>query len=118
MARATYKAQQFINAIPGSAGIISAIAQRVGCDWSTAKRFVTEYPTVAQAYQDECEKITDMAESTIIRAIKDGDTHTAKWYLTMKGRERGYAKTERQEITGTDGDPLQFVIVGANPENL
>ena len=26
--------------------------------------------------------------------------------------------TQRQEVTGPDGDPLQFVIVGANPENL
>jgi len=36
-----YKASQFIAAIPGSAGIISIIARRVGCDWNTAKKYVT-----------------------------------------------------------------------------
>ena len=118
LARANYKAQDFIDAIPGSGGIISTIAQRVGCAWHTAKTYIADFPTVARVYQDECEKVTDLAESTIIRAIKDGDTHTAKWYLTMKGRERGYAKTERHEVGDTNGDPLQFVIVGANPENL
>ena len=118
MARANYKAQDFINAIPGSGGIISTIAARVGCDWSTAKKYITDYPTVAQVHQDECEKVTDLAETEIIKAIRNGDTHTAKWYLTMKGRERGYAKTERQEVTGPDGDPVQFVIRGADPDKL
>ena len=101
-----YKAQDFIDAIPGTGGIISTIAKRVGCAWNTAKRYITEYATVAKIYSDECEAITDLAELTIIKAIKDGDTHTAKWYLTMKGRERGYAQTQRQELTGKDGEEL------------
>ena len=93
-----YKAQDFIDAIPGTGGIISTIAKRVGCSWHTAKKYIREYPTIAKVYGDECEAITDLAELTIIKAIKDGDTHTAKWYLTMKGRERGYAATQRQEV--------------------
>ena len=77
-----YTAQQFIKAIPGTGGIISTIATRVGCAWHTAKKYVTEYATVKQAYDDECEKMMDLAESTVIKAIRDGDVGTAKWYLT------------------------------------
>jgi len=33
MTRAVYTAEQFIKAIPGSGGIISTIARRVGCGW-------------------------------------------------------------------------------------
>ena len=93
-----YTAAQFIAAIPGTGGIISTVASRVGCEWHTAKRYITGYATVAQAYADECAKVTDLAESVIIGSIKDKDVQTAKWYLTMKGRERGYVQSERHEV--------------------
>jgi len=93
-----YTAAQFIEQIPGSGGIISTIARRVGCAWHTAKKYCTTYPTVAKVYQDECEGVTDLAESTVLKAIKDGDITSAKWYLTMKAKDRGYA--QRFEIDG------------------
>ena len=107
---ATYKAQDFVDAIPGSGGIISAIAQRVGCNWYTAKRYIEKYPTVRRAYDDECEKISDLAETVIIKDIQAGSVQTAKWYLTMKGRERGYAKTERNELVGAGGGPVELLV--------
>lgn len=107
-----YKAQDFIDAIKNSGGIISTIAARVGCNWNTAKKYITEYATVQKAYQDECEKMLDMAESTVLGAIRDDkDVPTAKWYLTMKGgRERGYVPVQRQEHTGKDGEPLVITL--------
>ena len=104
-----YKAQQFIDAIPGSGGIISVIAQRVGCAWHTAQKYIQEYATVADAYADETEGIIDLAESTVLKAIKGGDVSAAKWYLTTKGKDRGY--TERREYAGADGDALTIRVV-------
>lgn len=83
-----YTAQQFIDNIPGSGGIIATIANRVGCTWHTAKKYITEMPTVAAAYADEIETVNDVAESTLIRAIKDGDVASAKWWLTKKRKEQ------------------------------
>ena len=101
-----YAAKDFIEAIPGTGGIISTIAKRVGCDWNTAKKFVTTYPTVMQAYQDECETVNDMAESVIIKNIQSGDTADAKWWIARKRRDQF---TERTEIVvswddGNDSD--------------
>ena len=93
-----YKAQQFIDAIKGSGGIVSTIAARVGCAWHTAKKYIDTYPTVAKAYADETEGILDLAESTVIRGIKDGDQTSAKWYLTMKGTRRGYVPKQQLQI--------------------
>jgi len=115
MSGVRYSASQFIVAIPGSAGIISIIARRVGCDWNTAKKYVTQYPTVAAAYQAEIETPLDTAESVVIRNIQLAakqqqeadapvDSTDAKWYLTMKGKNRGYST--RQEISGPDGAPV------------
>ncbi len=89
-----------MEAIPKSGGIISTIAGKVGCSWHTAKKYIDSHPTVKAAYDAECEAVLDMAESQIITAMQEQDIQTAKWYLTMKGRHRGYATTERHEQSG------------------
>ena len=99
-----YTAQVFLEAIPGTGGIVSAIARKVGCDWNTAKKYIDQYPTVKAAYDAECEAMLDLAESTVLKNIKDGDTADAKWYLTKKGKRRGYG--DAVEVGGLDGGAL------------
>jgi hypothetical protein len=96
-----FTAKQFTDAIPGTGGIIAAIAKRVGCDWHTAKRYIDTLPTVRQAYEDECSGIDDLAESTVIRAIKEGDVGSAKWWLEKRRRDKF---ADRQEIVVSGGD--------------
>lgn len=107
-----YRAQQFIQAISGSAGIISTIARRVGCVWHTAKRYIDKYPTVRRAYEDECESILDLAELEALKLIKGGDGSMIRWYLSTKGKNRGYAV--RHEITGAEGQFLQVNVTYAS----
>jgi hypothetical protein len=104
-----YTTQDFIDAIPGTGGIVSAIARKVGCDWATANKWVNEYPTVKRVYDAECESMLDLAESVILKNIKDGDTADAKWYLTKKGKRRGYG--DAVEILGKDGGDITVNVV-------
>ena len=128
-----YKAQQFIDAMPRSGAIVSSIAKAVGCTWHTARKYIDGYPTVREAYEAEAERILDIAENVIIgnimasnrkqaEAMKDGpdgkpgepivvDSADVRWYLSMKGRERGYVKTEARENTGRDGGPMEITNV-------
>ena len=85
--RNQFKAGDFINAIPGTAGIIDSIAKKVGCDWHTAKKYIDEYPSIKGAYNDEVERVSDLAVTVVIKAIRDGDIPTAKWYLTKKRKD-------------------------------
>lgn len=114
--RNQFKAKEFIDAIPGTGGIITAIARRVGCSWDTAKKYIFEYPTIKQAYDNECESVTDMAESVLITNIKNGDSADAKWWLTRKGKGRGFV--ERSEVSGPDGEPIPIAIVKMDVDEL
>ena len=107
-----YTAQQFITAIPGTGGIITTIAKRVDCDWHTAKRYIDRHPTVRRAYDDERERVLDLAESGILESLRDGDLQMCKWYASMQGADRGYAPKTRREITGKDGEEIRVVIGG------
>ena len=109
-----YTTQEFIDAIAGTGGIVSAIARKVGCDWNTAKKYIDTYPTVRAAYDAECEAMLDLAESTVLRNIKlaaqgVGDTADAKWYLTKKGKRRGYG--DSMEVTGEGGGMIPVAVV-------
>ncbi len=108
-----FTAEQFIKAIPGTGGVITTIAQRVGCAWNTAKKYITDYPTIAQAYQNESERITDAARSVIISDIvKKKRVETAKWWLLHKAKDEF---ASRQEVVGKDGDSaITIRIIGSD----
>lgn len=86
--------------LPSSGGIISTICQRVGCDWHTAKEYITKDPDVKQAYEDEIERVKDLCESTLLNSIIGGDTNDAKWWLARKAKERGFNDTFEAEVKG------------------
>jgi hypothetical protein len=108
----------WLDKIPGTAGIKSQIANRAGCDWHTASKYcdpeTSPFPTVARVYQDECEKIDDLAEVGLIEALKRQEPWAIKYRLGTKGRNRGYG--ERLELTGAGGGPLKLYI-GVTPDD-
>jgi len=105
---ASYKAQDFLKAIPGTGGIISALAERVGCDWHTARRYIDTHPTVREAWEAERNKITDKARHNIVRAIGEGDLQMSKWWLQVMDEE--FVPRAKQEVTGAGGEALTIII--------
>jgi len=107
MSRDLYTAAQFIEAIKGSGGIVSTIAKRIGCTWHTAKKYIDTYSTIEVAYNAECERVDDLAESILITSIKEGNTQDAKWWLARKRKDKF---SERQEVTGVNGNKIEIEI--------
>ena len=94
----SYKAQDFIDAIPGTGGVVDTIARRVGCNWHTAKRYIDEYSTVREAYLDEKHKVDDAAKSIVIADIvKNKNVDTAKWWLRVKLPDE-FAPKEKRDV--------------------
>ena len=104
-----YTAEKFIKAIPGTGGIIQVLADRVGCDWHTARKYTRNYPTIVQAWEAERNRITDKARHNILAAITNGDLQMSKWWLQVMDEE--FIPRVKSEITGADGGPLQVVWV-------
>ncbi len=50
-------------AIEDSGGIISTIAERLGCEWHTAKKYIESSDELKSAYEAESESVIDLAES-------------------------------------------------------
>jgi len=85
--------------IPGTGGLVRELAERLGCAWSTAKSYVDGSPRLQVLMHQESTRIIEIAESHIIEAIKAGDIALCKWYLRMKGQEKGYSMTTSIDVT-------------------
>lgn len=107
---------QLLEAIQGTQGLISKIQKKLegiikeSIGWDAVKRHLDKYPSCAEAIQAEKEAVLDLAENNIFQALSQKDLATSKWYLKMKGKERGYVET--QEII-TNADPLNINLNGA-----
>lgn len=88
-----YTAEQVIAAIQGTGGVISSIAKRLDCSWHTVKKYIARFPTIQEAYDDECQLILDFVESKAIELIKNGDGQMIRYWLSTKGRNRGFTPT-------------------------
>ena len=104
--------EEILEAIEGSAGLVSTIAKRLGVAWDTARSLINREEEITTAYNNEKEKIKDMAESVVIGSIKKDDVQTAKWYLGIKARERGYSEKLEIEHSG------QIIYLDKQDENI
>jgi len=86
-ANGKYTAQQYIDAMPGTGGIISAIARKVGCAWHTVARAIEKYPTVAKARDAARSEVTDKAQANLVQAISAGDLAISKWWVQVMDPE-------------------------------
>ena len=105
-----YTAAQFIEAMRGTGGIISALAEKVGCAWNTARDAIDRWPTVNQAWRNERAMVTDLAQRNVIKALKEGDLPTSKWWLQLMDPD--FVPKEKREVSGPEGDAIRIFVGG------
>jgi len=103
-----YSVHEVIDAIEGSFGIVTAIAQKLGCSRSTVYRYIDESVMVRQALEVERQRHVDLAEAKSLELIRAGDGSQVRFVLSRLGKDRGWV--ERKELTGSEGEAIQHVI--------
>jgi hypothetical protein len=98
---------KMLTAIASTGGVISRISAKLNYSWHATKAAIDADEVVKQAYLDECERVDDLAESTIIASFArpdNPDTDNARWWL--KSRRRAKFGDAIQH-TGADGGPIE-----------
>ena len=117
-----YLAEDVIEAIPGTGGIVTELADKLGVDRTTIYNYLDRWVTVREAWESEKEKTGDIAESVVKRNIElahkkqketneQVSTSDARWYLS---RVRRGKFALRKELTGGDGSPIEIEVVETN----
>jgi hypothetical protein len=104
-----YTKDEVMNAVTNSYGVVSRVADALKCTWATARKYIEMYEDAKSLFSDETERVLDLAETKIIKAINLDDIGTAKWLLANKGKHRGY--NQQLEVTGKDGGAIEVKTI-------
>lgn len=113
---------QVLKAIQNSNGLITKIQRRLEAEtqekwsWTTVQKYVDKWEETRQAVTDERNIIGDVAEQKVYEAVIGGDLQTAKWYLTLKHKDRGYDPGATLKLQSTD--PLNVHFDRMSAEDL
>lgn len=86
----SFTKEQVLDAIKGSGAVVSTIARKLGVFRSTAERIIDMYEETKIAFQDEEKAMNDLAKTTILQSIKNGDVASAKWWSAKKNKAEGF----------------------------
>ncbi len=96
-----WKKSKVLEAVAGSNGILSNIANNLGITLQTLRRMRQRWPELEDAIQNEARKPVHQAEAVLHRCLESEDEKTAlsaaKYLLSTLGKDLGY--TTRQEIS-------------------
>ena len=99
-----FTVKQVALALEQSAGIRLGAAQLLKCSPTTIKTYIDRSKALQKMEVDIIERNLDVAEGTVLGAIKNSNLTAAIFYLKTKGKHRGYS--ERHQVEGKDGGPV------------
>lgn len=103
------KADDVIAAIRQSHGIKKIAAQRLGITRTTLNKYIRDFPTVQEAYEEEREALVDSAEAQLLIKIQEGFWPAISYVLSTLGRSRGYVTKAELDMSGDVGITLEGV---------
>ncbi len=115
--RKSFKKTEILEAIKASGGFISTIAERLGCDWHTAKMNIERHDDTREALGNETETQLDLVESKAFVQARNGDGAMIRFILATKGRRRGYGNQQEFDFAEETDNEIKIEIVdGANDD--
>lgn len=93
--------KNFKDALIGTYGIQSSIAQKLGVSRSAITQFLNKYPDMKTLCEEEREKIIDIAENRLFKALNEGEQWAINKTLSTLGKRRGYVEKTELEHSGS-----------------
>lgn len=101
--------EQWIQAVRDSAGIVAAVAARLGIARQTVWENRKKHEWLEAAFKETTNESLDLAETNIQQAIAAGNLKVTMWYLERKGKTRGWGR-EIQIESDSMATPPQVVL--------
>ena len=112
MALQRYTAEQMIDALTASKGMIFLAARRLGCSHDTVERYCKRYPTVEAARVTQRGEMLDEAEMRLWKALQQDEPWAILFCLRTLGKTRGYVP-QIDTKTLTDHEGLAALVAEA-----
>lgn len=88
------------NAIEGSGGIISVVAQKCGVSRQAIYNYLEKHSDLKTALEQQKQMLVDKAESNLVEAVNAKQWGATKYVLSTLGKDRGYTTKVESEQSG------------------
>src|SRR5262245_38015956 len=100
MKKQKWTAQQMIDALKETKGMVYLAARKIGCDPKTVYTYAKRYASVQAAIDDERGHFVDTCELALNRAVLNGEGWAVCFALKTLGKDRGYVEKHQIEHSG------------------
>jgi predicted transcriptional regulator len=104
--RESFSQEQVAEALTAAGGVQADAARILGCSRTTINGYVRRYPHLQELIIQTREETLDLAESQLIKKVKDGNMTAIIFYLKTQGKQRGYV--EKGEAPQKQEDSQDF----------
>jgi DNA-binding Xre family transcriptional regulator len=104
MARQISQAK-ILEALEASGGNVTDAANALGYHRTALHRRISGNAKLSEAVEQIRESRLDLAETNLMKLVREGNLGAICFYLKCQGKHRGWV--ERSEITGADGGPVK-----------
>ena len=101
---------QMIKAIRDARGLVAVAARKLQIDRQTIYNRMQKSDAVKDAVAEAREFVLDVAEAKLMQAVENGEPYAICFTLKCLGKDRGYVETQRHELTGRDGGPMEVTV--------
>lgn len=108
---------QIAKALVDTGGFISDTADLLGVTVGAISQRVKSSEMLQQLRIDIEDTYLDIAESKLIKKIREEDTASIFFYLKCKGKKRGYVEKQQTELSGPNNSEVKFAIEFVNPSD-
>jgi hypothetical protein len=106
--RELFTNEQLIAVLEANGGLISHAADKLGIHRNSLSRWIKADPELEEATREMTEKLLDIAEANLITMLRQKQWDATKFYLSTKGRARGYGI--KTEVTGPNGGAIPVSV--------
>lgn len=106
-----YTANQIIEALERNGGFLTQTAKALQCTIQTVQNYIRRDKKIGDAYYQIRETYIDLAESQLIKAVKNGEAWSIAFLLKCQGKHRGWVERQEFEHSGADGKPIIIKVV-------
>lgn len=97
-------------ALRATGGIVTQTAAMIGCSRDLVEKRMKESSHLRRVSAEVAETWLDEAENALRSSMLDREGWAVQFVLRCKGRQRGWTTTERVEVTGANGGPVDVRV--------
>jgi len=106
-----YTKEQIIEALERNGGFLTQTAKALQCTIQTVQNYIKRDKKIGNAYHQIRETYIDLAESQLIKAVKNGEAWSIAFLLKCQGKHRGWVEKQEFEHTGVGGGPIIIKVL-------